>query len=247
MNTALGIDVGGSGVKGALVDLVGGQLATERIRIPTPQPATPDAVAATVADVVAQTGWSGWRFGCALPGVVTDGTVRTAAHIDPAWIDFDGRTLIASAVGAAVTLLNDADAAGLAEMRFGAGRGEKGVVLLLAFGTGIGSAVFSDGVLVPNTEFGHMEVDGVAAESRASAKVQEEEELEYPQWTTRVNRYLAALETVLWPDLIVIGGGISKEHGEFLGLLEARARIVPAALRNNAGIIGAALASEEAT
>ncbi len=247
MSTALGIDVGGSGIKGALVDLTVGELHTDRIRIQTPQPATPDAVATTIAEVATQTGWTGPRLGCALPAVVKDGIVRTAANIDAGWIDLDAQSLIATAVGAPVTLLNDADAAGIAEMRYGAGRGEEGVVLLLTFGTGIGSAVFSRGVLVPNTEFGHLQIDGVAAEVGASAKVQEDESLTYPEWTARVNRYLRAVEVILWPDLIVIGGGISKEHAEFLDLLEARARIVPAALRNHAGIIGAALACKEAT
>ena len=247
LSTALGIDVGGSGIKGALVDLTVGELHTDRIRIPTPQPATPDAVAATIVEVATQTGWTGPRLGCALPAVVKDGIVRTAANIDASWIDLDAQSLIASTVGTPVTLLNDADAAGIAEMRYGAGRGEEGVVLLLTFGTGIGSAVFSRGVLVPNTEFGHLQIDGVAAEVAASAKVQEDEDLTYTEWTARVNRYLRAVEVILWPDLIVIGGGISKEHAEFLDLLEARARIVPAALRNHAGIIGAALACKEAT
>lgn len=247
MSTALGIDVGGSGIKGALVDLAIGEFAAGRIRIPTPQPATPDAVATTIAAVVAQTGWSGPRFGCALPGVVTDGMVRTAANIDPTWVDCDARTLIATVVGKPVTLLNDADAAGLAEMRFGTGRGETGVVILLTFGTGIGSAVFSDGILVPNSELGHIEIAGVEAEKCASAKAKEDEELNYPEWATRVNRYLDALETILWPDLIVIGGGISKDHAEFIDLLETRTRVLPAALRNHAGIIGAALACQERT
>jgi polyphosphate glucokinase len=246
VTSRLGIDVGGSGIKGALVDLDAGELVTDRFRIETPQPATPQAVAATVAEVATSTGWDGTPFGCALPAVVTHGVVRTAANIDPAWIGTDGCDLIEGAVGAAVTLLNDADAAGLAEMRFGAGRGHNGLVLMLTFGTGIGSALFVDGTLVPNTELGHLEVDGHDAEDRASAKVQEDEDLSYEEWTRRVNRYLGAVETVLWPDLIVFGGGISKEHDEFFDLLESRAPIVPAALRNNAGIIGAALAAEEA-
>ncbi len=245
MTDRLGIDVGGSGIKGALVDLAAGELQTERFRIKTPQPATPDAVAATVAEVAVATGWDEGRFGCALPAVVTHGVVRTAANIDAAWIGTDGRELIAETVGSPVTLLNDADAAGLAEMRFGAGRDHDGVVLMLTFGTGIGSALFVDGALVPNTELGHLEVDGHDAEDRASAKAQEDEELSYEEWTGRVNRYLRAVETVLWPDLIVFGGGISKQHDEFFDLLEARAPIVPATLRNNAGIIGAALAAEE--
>jgi len=247
LSTALGIDVGGTGIKGALVDLDAGELHTDRVRIRTPQPATPDAVAATIAEVATQTGWTGPRLGCALPAVVKDGIVRTAANIDAGWIGFDAQSLIASVVGTPVTLLNDADAAGMAEMRYGAGRDEEGVVLLLTFGTGIGSAVFAGGVLVPNTELGHLQIDGVDAELRASAKVQDDENLSYPEWTARVNRYLSAVEAILWPDLIVIGGGISKDHAEFLDMLVVRARIVPATLRNHAGIIGAALACKEAT
>jgi len=173
--------------------------------------------------------------------------VQTAYHIDPSWIGLDAQAVVSAAVGTPVTILNDADAAGLAEMRFGAGRDESGLVLLLTFGTGIGSALFLDGVLLPNTEFGHLQVDGVDAESRAAARILKDENLTYPEWTDRVNRYLGVVEKVLWPDLIVVGGGISKAHAEFLHLLKARARIVPAALRNTAGIIVAALACQEAT
>lgn len=246
MTSRLGIDVGGSGIKGALVDLEIGELRTDRVRIPTPQPATPDAVAATVAAVAAATGWDGAGFGCALPAVVTRGVVRTAANIDPAWVEVDGSALIQEHVGCDVVLLNDADAAGIAEVRYGAAREEDGVVLMLTFGTGIGSAVFVNNTLVPNTELGHLEVDGEPGEDRASAKVQEDLELSWPDWLNRVNRYLDAVETILWPDLIVFGGGISKEYAEFSALLDTRAPIVPAALRNNAGIIGAALAAFEA-
>jgi polyphosphate glucokinase len=245
VSTSLGIDVGGSGIKGALVDLETGELTTDRVRVRTPHPATPAAVVATVAEVAAATGWSGTRFGCTLPAVVADGIVRTAANIDSSWIDIDGRAVLKAALGAPVVLLNDADAAGLAEMRFGAGRGEPGVVLVLTFGTGIGSGVFSKGALVPNTELGHMTIDGVEAEVTASAKAQEEERLDFPEWSRRVNRFLAAAEAILWPDLIIIGGGISKEYAEFAELLESRARIVPATFRNEAGIIGAALATQE--
>ena len=245
MTTSLGIDVGGSGIKGALVDLNTGALTTDRIRIRTPLPATPAAVAATIAEVAAGTGWLGDRFGCALPAVVTEGLVRTAANIDSSWIDIDGRVLLEDAVGASAVLLNDADAAGLAEMRFGAGRDEPGVVLVLTFGTGIGSGVFSEGVLVPNTELGHMVIDGAEAETTASAKAQEEGPLTFPEWTNRVNRFLAAVESILWPDLIIFGGGISKEYAEYAELLQSRARIVPATFRNEAGIIGAALATQE--
>lgn len=247
MSTSLGIDVGGSGIKGALVDLETGALTTDRTRLRTPQPATPAAVAGAIAEVAAATEWSGTRFGCTLPAVVVDGIVRTAANIDSSWIDIDGTALLESAVGTPVVLLNDADAAGLAEMRFGAGRGESGVVLVLTFGTGIGSGVFSRGALVPNTELGHMVIDGVEAETTASARAHEEETLTFSDWTTRVNKFLAAAEAILWPDLIIIGGGISKQYSEFADLLESRAKIAPARFRNEAGIIGAALASQEAT
>jgi polyphosphate glucokinase len=247
VTTSLGIDVGGSGIKGALVDIDTGVLTTDRIRIRTPDPATPAAVAATIAEVAAATGWSGSHFGCTLPAVVADGIVRSAANIHSSWIDIDGSALLEAAVGAPVVLLNDADAAGLAEMRFGAGRDEPGVVLLLTFGTGIGSSVFSRGALVPNTELGHMVIDGVEAEVTASAKAQEDEALTFAEWSARVNRFLEAAETILWPDLIIFGGGISKEYSQYGELLESRARIVPAAFRNEAGIIGAALATREAT
>lgn len=246
MRARLGVDVGGTGIKGALVDLDKGVLHTKRRRIETPHPATPAAVAATVAIVAQKAGWTEGCFGCALPAVVTGGLVRTAANIDPSWIGADGEHIISEAVGDKAVLLNDADAAGLAEMRFGAGRDAPGVVLLLTFGTGIGSAVFCDGSLLPNSELGHIELDGVEAEAIASAKVQEDEHLTYPEWTRRVNEYLAAVEAMLWPDLVIIGGGISKEFDEYRELLVSRSRIVPALLRNNAGIIGAALAAEEA-
>jgi polyphosphate glucokinase len=243
----LGIDVGGSGIKGALVDLDRGALVTERFRIPTPQPSTPTAVAEVVAQVAEQTGWDGNAFGCALPAVVTRGIVRTAANIDDGWIGTDGAGLICDLVGCPVTLLNDADAAGLAEMRYGVGVNVPGQVLMLTFGTGIGSALFEAGVLVENTELGHLEVDGDVGEDRAAARIYEDEDLTYEEWAVRVNRYLQAVETVLWPDLIIFGGGISKQFDEYSHMLAARARIVPAAMRNNAGIIGAALASQEAS
>lgn len=242
----LGIDVGGSGIKGALVDLDAGELVTERFRIPTPQPSTPDAVVEVIAEVAASSGWDGGPFGCALPAVVTHGVVWTAANIDDGWIGTDGAKLIGTRVGCDVTLLNDADAAGLAEMRYGTGRDENGGVLMLTFGTGIGSALFENGVLVPNTELGHLEVDGYAGEDRAAARVYEDEEMTYEEWAVRVNRYLDAVETVLWPDLIIFGGGISKRFDDFGHLLETRAPVRPAAMRNNAGIIGAALASASA-
>lgn len=246
---ALGVDVGGTGVKGAAVDLGRGELVTERHRIPTPHPATPQAVAATVADVVARVTaehpTDGW-VGCAIPGVVTQGVVRTAANIDPSWVDTDGRSLMCEALGREVVLLNDADAAGLAEVRFGAGAA-RGTVVLLTFGTGIGSAVFVDGRLVPNTELGHLQMWGDSAEEHASAKAREDDGLDWEEWAaTRVTPYLSYLESLLWPDLIVIGGGISKDPDRFMPFLHTRAGLVPAVLRNNAGIVGAALAAAQA-
>jgi polyphosphate glucokinase len=242
----LGIDVGGTGIKGAVVDLASGELVTQRHRVPTPQPATPVAVAETVALVVekimAESPCEG-RFGCALPGVVTGGIVRTAANIDPTWVGTDGCRLITDAVDRDVVLLNDADAAGLAEMRFGAGRAS-GTVVLLTLGTGIGSAVFVDGDLLPNTELGHLQMWGDSAEERASAKAREDENLDWEEWATDwVNPYLNYVENLLWPDLIVLGGGITKKPERFMPYLETRAEIVPAELRNNAGIVCAALAA----
>ncbi len=242
----VGVDVGGTGIKGAAVDLETGGLLTERHRIPTPQPATPGAVAATVAQVLGAVTTMypcEGTIGCALPGVVTGGVVRTAANIDSSWVGTDGRRLIAEATGRDVVLLNDADAAGLAEMRFGAGS-DRGTTVLITLGTGIGTAVFVDGKLVPNTELGHLQMWGASAEERASAKAREDEDLDWESWAvTRVNPYLAYLEQLLWPDLIVLGGGITKKPDRFMPYLETRAALVPAELRNNAGIVGAALAA----
>jgi polyphosphate glucokinase len=236
-----GIDIGGTGVKGATVDVSTGVLTTPRVRVPTPQPATPDSVAPVVVDVVRQAGYDG-PLGCAFPAVIKDGIARTAANIDSTWIG----TSVASAVssrldGAPVTVVNDADAAGIAELRFGAGRDVGGVVVMLTVGTGIGSAVFVDGHLVPNTELGHLEVDGHVAEHRASEAAREKHDLSHADWAKRFNRYLEVLEALLWPDLLIIGGGVSKAPEKVMPLLESRARIVPATLANAAGIIGAAL------
>lgn len=242
----IGVDVGGTGIKGAVVDLETGELLTERHRIPTPQPATPDAVAITVADVVAEAAAAHpceGTIGCAVPGVVTGGVVRTAANIDPSWIGADGRRLIGEATGRDAVLLNDADAAGLAEIRFGAGR-DRGTIVLITLGTGIGSAVFVDGSLVPNTELGHLQMWGDSAEEKASAKARERHELDWETWAvTRVNPYLAYVEDLFWPDLIVLGGGITKRPDRFMPYLRTRAELVTAELRNNAGIVGAALAA----
>lgn len=246
----IGVDCGGTGIKGAVVDLEGGALAAGRHRIPTPRPSEPGAVAATiaalVADVTSELPCDG-PVGIAVPGVVTHGVVRTAANIDPAWVDLEGRALMEDALGRPALLLNDADAAGVAEMRYGAGAGKPGTTLLLTLGTGIGSALFVDGRLVPNTELGHVVMwDGIA-EEQASAKAREAQDLDWEEWAvTRLNPYLAYLESLLWPDLVVVGGGVSKDPDRFFPFLRARAEILPAVLRNNAGIVGAALAAQEA-
>jgi len=240
----LGIDVGGSGVKGALVDLDRGDLASDRLRIPTPQPATPEAVLGAVGKIVDHFGWDG-PVGCGFPGVVRHGAIHTAANLDPTWIGTDLREVLSRATACPVTVLNDADAAGLAEVRYGAGRGRRGVVLMLTLGTGIGSALFIDGRLVPNTEFGHLEIAGRPAEARASDRVREEKALPWKKWAERLDELLARLHLHLWPDLVILGGGVSKRHEKFIPLLTAPVEIVPAELRNRAGMVGAALAARE--
>jgi polyphosphate glucokinase len=242
--SVLGIDVGGSGIKGAPVDLDSGQLIAERLRIPTPQPSTPKAVAAVVADLVRHFAWTG-PIGCTLPSVVQAGMVRTAANIDEGWIGIDGRALLQEATGQPVTLLNDADAAGVAEMRFGAGKGRGGVVIMITLGTGIGSALFVDQRLVPNTELGHIEIRGKDAEHRAAASVRDRKELSWREWTPAVDEYLDRLEALLWPDLVIIGGGVSTKFDRFGPLLTTRVPVVPATLGNEAGIVGAALVAAE--
>ncbi|MBX7432799.1 ROK family protein [Mycobacterium sp. Y57] len=238
-----GIDVGGSGVKGGIVDLDTGALIGDRFKLLTPQPATPEAVAKTIADVVAHFEWEG-PLGVTYPGVVTDGIVRTAANVDKAWIGANVQEVIGGAMGGrAVTVLNDADAAGLAEERFGAGRANGGVVVLLTFGTGIGSAVIHNGVLLPNTEFGHLEVDGKEAEHRAASSVKERKEWSYERWTQEVTKVLVAIENAIWPDLFIAGGGISRKAGKWIPLLKNRTPVVAAALQNTAGIVGAAMAA----
>jgi len=237
----LGIDIGGTGMKAAPVDVETGKLLGERRRIATPQPSTPASVAAVVRELVEAFSWTG-PLGATFPGVVTDGIVRTAANVDPAWIGTDGAKLFGTATGLTVSMINDADAAGLAEMRFGAGAGHGGTVLILTLGTGIGSALFTDGVLVPNTEFGHIEIRGKEAEKRASELVREQHELSWEKWAGRVDEYLEHMEMLLSPGLIIIGGGISKQSGKFLPRLTGlRAPIVAAALQNDAGVVGAAM------
>jgi polyphosphate glucokinase len=240
---ALGIDIGGTGIKAAPVDVVTGQLAAARNKIATPQPATPEAVTDVVRELAASFGWTG-PVGVTFPGVITNGVVRTAANVDKSWIGTDAAALFGKAIDTEVSVLNDADAAGIAEMTFGAGKGERGTVLMLTFGTGIGSALFIGGQLVPNTEFGHIEIRGRDAEKRASEHAKEVHDLSWSKWAGRVDEYLRHMEALLSPDLIVVGGGISKESEKWVPLLNGvRARIVTANLHNDAGIVGAAMAA----
>ena len=239
----LGIDIGGSGIKAAPVDVTSGAFTAERVKVPTPRPALPSPVADAVKGLVADFSWSG-PVGITFPGVVIDGVTWTAANLDPAWIGLEARALLGKDAGKEVTLLNDADAAGIAEMTFGAGAGVRGTVLLLTFGTGIGSALFSDGRLVPNTELGHIEIHGKDAEERASERAREQHDLSWEKWASRVDDYLKHVEALLWPGLFIIGGGVSRKADKFIPLLTSvRTRIVPAALHNDAGIVGAAMAA----
>ena len=235
-----GIDIGGSGVKGAPVDLDTGALAGERVRLRTPTPSTPEAVAKVVAEIVGSFGWSG-PIGVTVPAVVTHGVTRTAANIDDAWVGAEADVLLRETSGCDVTVVNDADAAGYAEARFGAARGHQGTVLVTTLGTGIGTALIFEGRLVPNTELGHLEINGHDAEHRASDAARDRDDLSWEKWATRLQRYYQTLEKLFWPDLFVVGGGVSKKADKFLPLLELQTPIVPAALRNEAGIVGAAL------
>ena len=243
-----GIDVGGSGIKGAPVDIRTGELLAERIRIKTPRPATPEAIVTTAVEVVRRSGWDG-PVGCGFPAVVKDGVVRTAANIDKAAIGFDMQARLEGDLGVPVRVINDGDAAGLAEVRWGAGRECGGVVLMLTLGTGIGTSLFVEGRLVPNTELGHIELRGEDAEHRASDSARKRDDLSWKEYAGRLDEYLHKIEDLLWPDLIVIGGGISKKSEKFFPHLTARTKIARAEMLNEAGIAGAALAGipEKAT
>ena len=243
---AFGIDIGGSGIKAALVDTSTGALLTQRKRVPTPQPATPEAVGAVVAGVVAEASWTG-VVGATFPAVIQHGVARSAANVDKSWIGTDVDATFTSAMPAAndVYVLNDADAAGIAEARFGAARDVRGVVILLTFGTGIGSALLIDGTLVPNTALGHLELNGHDAAKRAAASVRDEERLSYKKWAERVNEYMTHVEQLFTPDLFVVGGGVSKDADKWVPLLQLRTPVRPAELLNNAGIVGAAIAAVE--
>ncbi len=239
-----GVDVGGSGVKGGIVDLDTGYLIGDRYKLPTPQPATPAALAKTIAAVVKKFDWNE-PLGVTYPGVVTNGLVRTAANVDKSWIGVSAGDVISAALGGqAVTVLNDADAAGVAEVKYGAGKDKGGVIVLLTFGTGIGSAVMHNGVLLPNTEFGHLEVGGKEAEHRAASSVKENHHWSYKKWAPEVTKVLVAIENAIWPDLFIAGGGISRKADKWIPLLENRTPVVAAALQNTAGIVGAAVAGQ---
>ncbi|HEY5820888.1 MAG TPA: ROK family protein [Propionibacteriaceae bacterium] len=239
----LGIDIGGSGIKGAPVDLTTGELAAKRLRIPTPEKSTPKNVAKVVGEIVANfadiIGADG-PIGITIPAVVTHGTTRSAANIDKSWIDCAAEKVFEDELGRDIVLVNDADAAGLAEVHYGAAKDHPGLVLLTTLGTGIGTALVYRGVLVPNSELGHIEVDGHDAESKAASSVKDKEGLSYSEWAKRLQRYYETLEALLWPDLIVIGGGVSKDSDKFLSKLKLKSEIVPAKLLNTAGIVGAA-------
>ncbi len=243
---AFGIDIGGTGIKGALVDTATGQLLTTRNRVRTPHPATPDAVAEVVAKLVADAQWDG-LVGATFPAIIQHGIARSAANVDHAWIGTDADAVFTKACGGdnEVVVLNDADAAGLAEARFGAARDVKGVVILLTFGTGIGSALLMDGQLVPNTELGHLELDGHDAEKRAAASVRDEGRMSYKKWAKRVQDYMSHVERLFTPDLFVVGGGVSKVAEKWVPLLELNTPVKPAELLNDAGIVGAGLAAVE--
>lgn len=237
---SFGIDIGGSGMKAAPVDLATGALATERLKIATPQPSTPDAMAEVVTRLLDHFEWSG-HAGVTFPGVVHHGVARSAANVDKAWIGTDIDAVFTEASGRQVTVINDADAAGLAEMRYGAGCERDGVVMLFTFGTGVGSALFLDGKLVPNTELGHMELDGQEAEKHTAASARDREDLSWKAWAQRVDRYLERIVFLFSPDLIIVGGGVSRKADKWMSYLEVGVEVVPAALTNDAGIVGAAL------
>lgn len=239
----LGIDIGGSGVKGAIVHTNKGELLTERYRIPTPQPATPEAVAGVIQEITKHFDWTG-PVGVGYPGVIQHGIARTAANIDKSWIDKNLNKLFSKATGCTVHVVNDADAAGMAEVKFGAGKGKMGTLLLVTVGTGLGTVIFSNGQLVPNLEMGHILLHGADAELYATDAARKNDELDWDTWAGRFNEYLLRMEELVWPDLIIIGGGASKKGDKFFHHLTTKAKVVPAKLMNEAGIVGAAMVSK---
>jgi len=238
----LGFDVGGSSIKAGLVDTSAGHLTSELLSLPTPQPSTPAAMMQTMAALAARLPSKG-PVGLAFPTVVKRGVARTAAHVDKSWIGTDGAALIKQALGRPAVFLNDADAAGIAEMKCGAGRDTPGTVIMLTFGTGIGTALFVDGILFPNTELGHLELHGKDSEEWASARIRTQLNLDWPAWIARVNEYLEALHGLFWPDVFILGGAVSERFDEFSKLLRSPAEIRPAHFAGQAGVMGAALAA----
>jgi polyphosphate glucokinase len=239
----LGIDVGGSGIKGAPVDTKTGELVADRVRIKTPDRAEPQPVGEVVAQIARSFDWKG-QIGIGFPAPIKSGVAMMAANVSEEWVGTNADELFTKITGCACTMINDADAAGLAEMSFGAGRGRVGTVIMVTLGTGIGSAIFYRGKLLPNTEFGHIEIEGHEAEARASDAARQREDLSWKKYAKRLNRYLTTMEKLFWPDLFIVGGGISKEHEKFLPFLTIDGPVVPAQLLNEAGIIGAALAAQ---
>ncbi len=241
----MGVDIGGSGIKGCLVNVATGELETPRFRLPTPEGGKPNQMAEVVRDVVAHFDYKG-PVGYGFPSVVLKGVIYTAANIDNSWIGLDAATLFGGFTKCPAYVLNDADAAGIAEMKFGVGRDyQKGVVLMLTLGTGIGSAIFVDGKLVPNLELGHVEIRGKDGERRASDAVRQEKKLSWKKWAVRLQEYLSRVEGLMWPEVIILGGGVSKDWQKFMPYLKVRAKLLPAQLFNQAGMIGAALYADE--
>lgn len=241
MKGLVGVDIGGSGIKAGVVDARHGRLIGERLRVPTPQPSDPESVVAATAALVAELGRDAGPVGIGVPGPIVNGRVLRAANIDASWIGVEAAPLFTAAIGRPCVVLNDADAGGIAEVRFGAGRGVKGVILFLTLGSGIGSALFVDGVLVPNTELGHIEIRGKDAELRASAGARDRKGLSFADWAPLLDEYLDRVDSLIWPDLIILGGGISRRADRFLPRLTCRPPVVAATLRNDAGIVGTAM------
>lgn len=239
---SVGIDIGGTGIKAALVDVKAGELVGERLRVETPTGGLPDDIAEVVRSLIETLDPKGVAksVGICFPAVVQHGVTLSAANVSKEWINLDADKLFTKVVEREVHLINDADAAGVAEIKFGAGKKERGLAILTTLGTGIGTALFIDGELVPNTELGHLEIDGVDYETKAAFSAKERENLDWDQWAERLQRYYSKLEALFTPDLFIVGGGVSKEHELFLPLLKLKTPIVPAVLKNNAGIIGAA-------
>ena len=239
----LGIDIGGTGIKGAVIDTQTGEMKTERVRIPTPQPATPAAMMDTVATLAKEFNWSG-LIGAGFPAAIRHNIVKTASNIDKSWIGLNAAKEIEKVTGCKAMVVNDVDAAGYAEVNFGAGKGNQGTVIVAAFGTGIGTAIFTEGILLPNTELGHIKLKGMIAEHYASNSAREKEDLDWETFGKRVNKYLQRLEFLFWPDLIVIGGGVSKKYELYSHRFKLEAEVKPALLRTQAGMIGAAMAAK---